>query len=668
MSPKRKIDKASRQKAEINPLLIRSHDNSLTAIMKLIRQEFQRKDGSLPTADEDLLFYTHNEGELDAVGAMLPKVVPMMYGTGIVLHFNEEDTITPIVHAEPRPQLAMHGMGFSFPTPVYNWGDGQDRYVTPHEQEETITYTGTGTDDLSIAVRGSDVAGNEYNIDIAAGDPANPNTFNYNIYNPRSGLSIHNLFPVAITGGWQTLTDDEGGDIDVMFGATTGHDVGDVWQFTAVGTRTERMGGETTVFRVNSDDDYTQLNYTHMLATFPTGKMTVWLQGFDSGADGNRKYYILDIAHRFLLYYEYSAPTDVLPEVSKLVWIPNVDKDFRLELDIPSTGIEGWFGFVPTKFTLIWDYAAQIFEMYYGHSRAAAEPTEHIPMPEVMGHPMALGNSLRSPYYDGGGDENAYQHFDEWTFTKLVPGLLEVSSIDGYIAQTLLPIHEGDYMTACGESVTPIDLGSLLTPFDRIYVRYVHTLCGFEGVTPEGGDSEKSTYVVSYTQASPFDPDFVLIMRPWQDENLGPLDLAKQVDYPRRLQVTCQNNDFMSNMTGTVTIDGIDADGAAIQEIITVNVPVGAPVIYLTDYAFARVSAITTDKTDLHLGDQYEMGVTVDWGVPNYPLALAGDVFKATIDGVDTGFGVINPVLGTVALADVFLAIADVVIFYRSVL
>ncbi len=251
------------------------------------------------------------------------------------------------------------------------------------------------------------------------------------------------------------------------------------------------MGGGSTVFRVDSDDDYCQVNEAARLITLPKGMMSVWIQGFDekpfSAVD--RNYFILDAGGKFRLWYEYSAS----PATSKIVWEPNSDEAFQLSIDIPTSTIFGWFGGGPVKLTLVWDYAEQVFEMYWGYYRAAEIPPDIIGMPTILGQPLSLGNSLGLG--EAGGNEFALQHFDEWTFSKIVPGLKEVSSIDGYVAQSLLPIHSDSFMTACGNSATPINLAQETEPFDSAYIRELYARCAiYLGADP--------SYITSVLQSS----------------------------------------------------------------------------------------------------------------------------------------------------------------------
>lgn len=175
----------------------------------------------------------------------------------------------------------------------------------------------------------------------------------------------------------------------------------------------------------------------------------------------------------------------------------------------------------------------------------------------------------------------------------------------------------------------------------------------------------ESTYVVAYDLAQPEDAQQLVAIRLWQDETLNVGDLANQIDYPRRLTVTATNND-LTNMTGTVTINGLDADGATIQEIITINLAPGPPDVQNTDRAFSLITTIVADQTDAHVADAYQVGTLDDWGVPNYPLNAAGDVFKAAVNGIDATIVAVVTAFGTVNLGGIGVATVPVVIFYRS--
>jgi len=176
----------------------------------------------------------------------------------------------------------------------------------------------------------------------------------------------------------------------------------------------------------------------------------------------------------------------------------------------------------------------------------------------------------------------------------------------------------------------------------------------------------KRTYVASYPDAQVGGVAQIVTGRAFADETLTTANFANQIDYPRTVSVTAQNLNISTNMTGTVTLNGTDADGATIQEVVTVNVSPSTTTTYETDLAFILLTTIVTDKTDAHVGDQYSVGVTQDWGVPNYPLAAAGDAFKATVDGVNSGITAVDTTNGVVNIVAAIVAPGEIVIFYNS--
>lgn len=184
----------------------------------------------------------------------------------------------------------------------------------------------------------------------------------------------------------------------------------------------------------------------------------------------------------------------------------------------------------------------------------------------------------------------------------------------------------------------------------------------------DGGDfvtlrKGSTTYIGTYPQAKVADFQWILVNRTWQDETINSGSFVNQVDYPRRIVVTCANADLISNMTGTVTINAIDADGVTIQDVITVDVPPGPPVEFTSTHAVALINSIVTDQTDAHLGDQYAVGIDDVYGVPNYPIT---SIFKAAVEGLDNGITLISATYGLVQLNPIAVVPADIAFFYRS--
>jgi hypothetical protein len=112
----------------------------------------------------------------------------------------------------------------------------------------------------------------------------------------------------------------------------------------------------------------------------------------------------------------------------------------------------------------------------------------------------------------------------------------------------------------------------------------------------------------------------------WTDATLS--IFVAQPDVPRNLQARCVSAGGINPMTGTITINGYDADGAVIQEVITVNVAGGAVTTYYTNRAFGYVTSVVVDQTDAKAGSTFSMGISDKFGLPNYPFGATTDVFK----------------------------------------
>lgn len=229
----------------------------------------------------------------------------------------------------------------------------------------------------------------------------------------------------------------------------------------------EPMGG--TVFRVDSDNDYCCLIESGRIFPQTAGTLSMWVQGLHDGDDGDRNYYILDIGNKFILYYEYENGV-----TSRLVWYPNTDYTFCLTVNIADDD-NGWFGFGPHKITVIWDFSTQTFELLYDKTRASEIPYERIEMPFLSTLPLVLGNSHVNSSANG-GLENTFQHLDDIKISYLSPGLFEITSVDGNVAQTLLPVHSGTFFPGISDDdpATPINLGREIEPFDHLYCRHLH--------------------------------------------------------------------------------------------------------------------------------------------------------------------------------------------------
>lgn len=133
------------------------------------------------------------------------------------------------------------------------------------------------------------------------------------------------------------------------------------------------------------------------------------------------------------------------------------------------------------------------------------------------------------------------------------------------------------------------------------------------------------TYYAAYAAAA----DNIFVARPWIDE-VPPMLIT--TDMPRNLQFRVIAGGG-GTCTGTITILGLDAQGAMLTETIIVN-NAGAAT-YTGNKAFALLTSITTDRTDVTIGSMYSGGLGEKVGVPNYPWTIAGRIVKATINGIE---------------------------------
>lgn len=156
----------------------------------------------------------------------------------------------------------------------------------------------------------------------------------------------------------------------------------------------------------------------------------------------------------------------------------------------------------------------------------------------------------------------------------------------------------------------------------------------------------KRTDCVVYMDVKAADDDGILASRSYRNESVTVF--AFQIDVPR--QVTVSTIPLMSTMTGTVTINGIDADGAALSVDITIND--SSNTTHTTDEAFARVSSVVV--TSAGGTGNYKVGWNDTLGLPNYPWQASTDLFKlkkGTADVPTTTF-TINATYGTIKIDD----------------
>lgn len=487
------------RKGEISPLRTKRHDNDHTSLLKLIRDEHQRKAANLPLQPVDTTSFLLGDSEIVTTPTIDPAIGPpgvMDRGNDVLLHFHDhaQEEITPLgvpggLRTVPYPQGMINAINGSWLTPVYNYPISQARFVQPvvvgaARSGVVHTYTSTADspnyqDDMDITAFGAPV-GTTYEVELTVEGGVNDL---FSVW--RNGLLLIANAPIPafpierVIDLWTTLRWD----------APTGHSVGQRWEFESLSVPVPMAGG-TTVFKVVSDDDYCAVSEAATLLSMPAGYATIWIQGLDLGDDGDRKYFLLDAYERFQLYYERDSGVGV----SKLVFIPNTAVAFQLEIDIGTIGPHGWFGYLPNKISIQWDFSSQTFELFFNDQRAWGEPTALIPMPEIAFFPMSIGNSYLDGDLPSAGAENAYQYISEMLFSRLSPGLDLVTSINGVVAQSLIPRHDGWFTPGCCcltppddgcfsplagfcEPLTPINLGSQEEPFDEMWVRKAHIAC-----------------------------------------------------------------------------------------------------------------------------------------------------------------------------------------------
>ena len=143
----------------------------------------------------------------------------------------------------------------------------------------------------------------------------------------------------------------------------------------------------------------------------------------------------------------------------------------------------------------------------------------------------------------------------------------------------------------------------------------------------------------------PVGAEDVLTYRQWQDETVS--TFVNQPDVPRNITVSTIP-EFLATMTGTVTVNGIDADGAVIQEVFTINEAIVTK--HTGNRAFALVTSIVADQTDATTLSQYAVGRGYKIGLPNYPFQATTDVFKVKKAHDDYGSAnwTVNATYGTV--------------------
>lgn len=151
------------------------------------------------------------------------------------------------------------------------------------------------------------------------------------------------------------------------------------------------------------------------------------------------------------------------------------------------------------------------------------------------------------------------------------------------------------------------------------------------------------THCIEYTAMRISSVDGILGFSAWRDGTTT-VFLA-QPDLPRAISVFVVAGP-LENPTGTITINGIDADGAVIQEVI--NVDTAGTVTYYTLRAFLKITSVVIDQTDGGTQSLFSVGWYKRFGLPNYPFNATSDVIGAYLSGVLQTTVTINATYGTV--------------------
>ena len=188
----------------------------------------------------------------------------------------------------------------------------------------------------------------------------------------------------------------------------------------------------------------------------------------------------------------------------------------------------------------------------------------------------------------------------------------------------------------------------------------------------DNGDSlrlDTRTDCVHYADIVVASADQILaLLTPWVDDTIsyGDIEFGLNPDIPRNL-VVYVNAGLFGDATGTVTINGTDANGAVIQEVFTIEVGIGTGEAYVGDRAFGRVSSIVIEQTDVNLGGTLSIGIGSKFGLPNYPFNATGDVFKITLNTRDENLTnwTVNTTYGTAVRDVAIVGGEDVTFWYR---
>lgn len=145
----------------------------------------------------------------------------------------------------------------------------------------------------------------------------------------------------------------------------------------------------------------------------------------------------------------------------------------------------------------------------------------------------------------------------------------------------------------------------------------------------------------------------------------GALTIAAQPDYPRTLKIVLTDA-ATTDLTGTVTIVGIDQNGKGITEVFSVTAAAASTAVNGTK-AFAHVTSATWaigDGTVTATNDKIAVGVGPALGLPASPNGIYENLVKGTFDGADDA-GTFSATYGTYTPAGTMNGAKEVAVTFR---
>jgi len=157
---------------------------------------------------------------------------------------------------------------------------------------------------------------------------------------------------------------------------------------------------------------------------------------------------------------------------------------------------------------------------------------------------------------------------------------------------------------------------------------------------------------VSYqvaAQSTPADPNDILDNEAFSD---GPTTwelpahasgAIVNVDYPRNVSIFIENPGG-ANVAGTIEVNGYDADGNAVSEILTFTAVGAGGQVKTTTQHFSVITTIVTqdDWTGLDADEKINLGWATIFGLPCRPGGMLIGVYKCCVDQAHEAIGTVN--------------------------